>query len=68
MTIKVSVSIWGRVITNFGFADDIVVNAEEKEEAAISIDRLDRTTTRYKMEIGPDKTEVMKNKWLPKRD
>ena len=25
------------------------------------IDRLDRTTTRYKMEIGPDKTKVMTN-------
>ena len=24
-------------------------------------DRLDRTTTRYKMEIGPDKTKVMTN-------
>ena len=25
------------------------------------VDRLDRTTTRYKMEIGPDKTKVMTN-------
>ena len=40
-----SVSIGGRLITNFRFADD----------------RLDRTTTRYKMEIGPDKTKVMTN-------
>ena len=55
-----SVSIGGRLITNFRFADDIVVNAEE-EEAGILIDRLDRTTTRYKMEIGPDKTKVMTN-------
>ena len=39
---------------------DIVVNAEE-EEAGVLIDRLDRTTTRYKMEIGPDKTKVMTN-------
>ena len=50
-----SVSIGGRLITNFRFADDIVVNAEE---AGVLIDRLDRTT-RYKMEIGPDKTKVM---------
>ena len=57
-----SVSIGGRLITNFRFADDIVVNAEEEEEAGVLIDRLDRTTTRYKMEIGPDKTKVMKNK------
>ena len=56
-----SVSIGGRLITNFRFADDIVVNAEEEEEAGVLIDRLDRTTTRYKMEIGPDKTKVMTN-------
>ena len=41
--------------------DDIVVNAEEEEEAGVLIDPLDRTTTRYKMEIGPDKTKVMTN-------
>ena len=56
-----SVSIGGRLITNFRFADDIIVNAEEDEEAGVLIDRLDRTTTRYKMEIGPDKTKVMTN-------
>ena len=55
-----SVSIGGRLITNFRFADDIVVNAEG-EEAGVLVDRLDRTTTRYKMEIGPDKTKVMTN-------
>ena len=56
-----SVSIGGRLITNFRFVDDIVVNAEEEEEAGVLIDRLDRTTTRYKMEIGPDKTKMMTN-------
>ena len=56
-----SVSIGGRLITNFHFADDIVVNAEDEEEAAVLVDRLDTTTTRYKMEIGPDKTKVMTN-------
>ena len=54
-----SVSIGGRLITNFRFADNIVVNAEEEEEAGILTDRLHRTTTRYKMEIGPNKTKVM---------
>ena len=54
-----SVSIGGMTHYNFRFADDIVVNAEEEEEAGVLIDRLDRTTTRYKMEIGPDKTKVM---------
>ena len=43
-----SVSIGGRLITNFRFADDIVVNAEEEKEAGVLIGRLDRTTTRYK--------------------
>ena len=57
----VSVSIGGRLITNFRFADDIDVNAEEEEEAGVLVDRLDRTTTRYKMEIGPEKTEGMTN-------
>ena len=56
-----SVSIGGRLITNFRFADDIVVNAEGEEEAGVMVDRLDRTTTRYKMEIGPDKTKMMTN-------
>ena len=56
-----SVSIGGQLITNFRFADDIVVNAEEEEEAGVMVDRLDTTTTRYKMEIGPDKTYVMTN-------
>ena len=53
-----NVSIGGRPITTF---HDIVVNAEEEKEAGVLIDRLDRTTTRYKMEIGPDKTNVMLN-------
>ena len=56
-----SVSIGGRLITNFRFAGDIVVNAEEEEEAVALIDRLDTTTTRYKIEIGPNKTKVMTN-------
>ena len=54
-----SVSIGGRLIINFRFADDIVWIAEE--EAGILIDRLDITTTRYKMEIGPDKMKMMTN-------
>ena len=56
-----SVSIGGRLITNFRFADDFVVNAKVEEEAGVLVDRLDKTTTRYKMEIGPDKTKVMTN-------
>ena len=56
-----SVSIGGLLITNFRFADDIVVNAKEKEEAGDLVDRLDTTTTRYKIKISPVKTEVMTN-------
>ena len=57
-----SVRIGRWLITNFHFADDIVVNAEAEEEADILVDRLDTlTTTRYKMETGPDKTKVMTN-------
>ena len=52
--LECSVSIGERLITNLCVADDIVVNAEEAEEAGIDI-----TTTRYKMQIGPDKTKEM---------
>ena len=58
-----SVSIGGR-LSNFRFADDIVVNAEDEEEAGFLVERLDTITTiikGYKMEIGPDKTKVMTN-------
>ena len=56
-----SVSIGGRLITSFRFSDGMVVNAEEEVDAGVLIDPLDRTTTRYKLEIGPDKTKVMTN-------
>ena len=39
-----SVSIGGRLITNFRLADVIVVNAKEEEEADVLVDRLDTTT------------------------
>ena len=41
-----SISIGGRFITNFRFADDIVVNAEKEEEAGVLVDRLERTAPR----------------------
>ena len=46
-----SVSIGGRLITNFRFSDDIVVNEEEEEEAGVLADSLD-TTTRTEVENG----------------
>ena len=59
-----SVNIGGRFITNFCFADDIVVNAEEEEEAGVLVDLLDTTTTRPRQ----DKSDDKQPKWLPKRD
>ena len=56
-----SVSIGGRLITNFRFADGKVVNAEEEDEAEVLVNRFDTTTTRYKWKIGTDKTKVMTN-------
>ena len=56
-----SVSIGGRLIFNFRFADDIVINAEEEEKAGVLVDRLDTTTTRYTKEIGLNKIKVMTN-------
>ena len=44
-----SFSIGGRLIANFRFADGIVVNAAEGEEADVLVDHTDATTTRYKM-------------------
>ena len=65
-----SVSIGGQLITKFRFADDIVVNAEEEEEAGVLTDRLDRTTTRYKIgdRFIQDISDDKQPKWLPKRD
>ena len=63
-------NIGGRLITNFRFADDIVVNAEEEEEAGVLVDRLDRTTT--KIQNGDrsrqEKSDDKQPKWLPKKD
>ena len=56
-----SVSIGGRLITNFRFADGTVVNEEDGEYVGVLVERLDTTTTRYKMEIGHDKTKMTTN-------
>ena len=55
------VIIGGRLITNFHFADDIVINTEEEEETGALVDRLDTATAGYKIEIRPDKIKVMTN-------
>ena len=41
-----SVSIGIRLITNFRFADDIVVNAEVEEEAGVLVDNLHKVQNR----------------------
>ena len=56
-----SVSIGGRLITKFCFADDIVVNEEEKKEAGVLLNCLDRTTTKYKMESTLGESSLTKD-------
>ena len=48
-----------RNITNLRFADDIDAVAEEELEALV--ESLDKTCTRYKMEISAEKTKLMTN-------
>ena len=55
------VSIGGRNITNLQFADDIDALAEEKQELDALVESLDKTCTRYKMDISAEKTKLMTN-------
>ena len=55
------VSIGGRNITNLRFADDIDTLAEEEQELEALVESLDKTCTRYKMEISAEKTKLMTN-------
>ena len=52
-------SIGGRNITNLRFADDIDALAEEEQELEALVESLDKTCTRYKMEISAEKTKLM---------
>ena len=56
-----TVSVGGRTITNLRFADDIDGLAEEEEELAKVVERLDKAPTAYGMEIITGKTELMTN-------
>ena len=58
---KVTVSIGGRTITNLRFADDIDGLAGEEKELAKSVERLDKASTAYGMEISAEKTKLMTN-------
>ena len=55
------VSIGGRNITNLRFADDIDALTEEEQELEALVESLDKTCTRYKMEINAEKTRLMTN-------
>ena len=55
------VSLDGRTITNLPFADDSVAPAEEKQELEALVESLDKTCTRYKIEISAKKTKLMTN-------
>ena len=54
------VSTGGRTITNLRFADDIDGLAGE-EELANLVERLDKASTAYGMEISAEKTKLMTN-------
>ena len=56
-----TVSIGGRTITNLGFADNIDGLAGEEDELAILVERLDKTSTAYGMQISAEKTKLMTN-------
>ena len=56
-----TVSIGGRTITNFHFADDIDGLAGEEEELANLVECLDKASTAYSMEISAEKTKLITN-------
>ena len=53
-----TVSIGGRTINNLRFADDIDGLAED-EELTKSVERLDKVSTPYGMEISAERTKLM---------
>ena len=53
-----TVSIGGRTITNLRFADGL---AAEREELANLVERLDKASTAYGMEISAEETKLMTN-------
>ena len=55
------VSIGGKNISNLRFADDLDALAEEEQELVGIVESLDKTCTRYKMEISAEKFKLMIN-------
>ena len=56
-----TVSIGGKTITSFRFADDIDGLAGEEDELAKLVERLDKASTAYGLEISAKKTKLMTN-------
>ena len=56
-----TVSNRGRTITNLRFAGDIDGLAGEEEELANLVERLDKASTTYGLEISAEKTKLMTN-------
>ena len=56
-----TVSIGGRTVTNLRFADDIDGLAGDEEELANLVERLDKASTAYGMEVSAEKTKLMTN-------
>ena len=54
-----TVSIKGRTVTNLRFADDIDGLTGEEEELANLVERLDKASTAYGIEISAEKTKLM---------
>ena len=54
-----TVSIEGRTITDLRFADEIDGLAEEGKELAKLVERIDKASTAYGMEISAEKTKLM---------
>ena len=56
-----TISIGGKINTNLRFADDIDGLAGREEELADLVDRLDKTSTAFGMQISAEKTKLMTN-------
>ena len=56
-----TVSIGGRTITNLRFVDDIDGLAGDEQELVNLVERLEKTSTSYGMEISAEKTKLMTN-------
>ena len=56
-----TVSIGGRTITNLRFADDIDGLAGDEQELVNLVERIEKTSTSYGMEISAETTKLMTN-------